>query len=137
MSFAGGQKAIDHQQQNGNKSAPKYRVAYRHRTKAQPPILEVHISIDPKHFNRNEMVALARQLNKDFLRAPRVTVVICDEYETAKYSGVVHDLLMGSPALALRGFYEINRVSGKEGISFSTERGKRLNEIEIDLVKMR
>lgn len=135
MSLTAGQKDVNCRQQNGNKSAPKYRIAYRDRTKANPSILEVHISIAPKHFNRDDMIALAGRLNKDFSREQRVTVVICDEYETAKDPAIVYDLLRRSPPLALRGFYEIDRVGGKEGISFSTNRGNPLDEVDIDLSK--
>ena len=91
--------------------------------------------MDSKHFNRDDMIALARRLNKDFRREQRVTFVICDEYETAKDPGVVYDLLRREPPPALRGFYEIDRVSGREGISFSTERGKPTSEIFVDLSK--
>ncbi|MEA2203720.1 MAG: hypothetical protein QOE77_496 [Blastocatellia bacterium] len=95
-----------------------------------------HISVEAKHFNRDEMIALARRLNKDFRREKLVSVVICDEYKTAKDHDIVYDLLRREPPPGLRGFYEIDRVSGKEGISFSTERGKPTGETYIDLTKM-
>lgn len=131
-----GQKTINCQHQIENRGAPKYRIGYQERTKGKPSILVLYISIKPKHFNRDDMIALAKRLNKDFRRELQLNVVICDEYETAKDPGIIYDLLRREPPLALRGFYELDRVSGKEGISFSTERGKPMDEVDIDLSKV-
>lgn len=132
-----GQQDVTCRPQNRDKSAPKYRIGYRERTKSTPSILVVHISIEPKHFNRTDMSALARRLNEDFSKEPQLNAVICDEFETAKEPGIIYDLLRREPPLALRGFYELDRASRKEGISFSTARGKPLDEVDIDLSKER
>ena len=136
ISLAVGPNVANSQQRNSEKS-PEYKIAYRTRTKGEPSLLQVHISIDAKHFNRHDMTALARRLNKHFRRELRVTVVICDRYEAARRPDVIHDLSIGAPPTALRGFYEIDRVAGRDGICFSTERGKPLDEIDIDLSKAR
>lgn len=133
--FTFGQKPIICQRQSENKNPLKYRIGSKYRPETAPSMLIVHISIDPKYFNREDMIALARQLNKDFSREKQLTAAICDEYKTAKSRGIIYDLLRREPPTALRGFYEIDRTTGKEGISFSTERGKPLDEVDIDLSK--
>lgn len=118
---------------NENKGAPKYRVGQKYRPETNPSRLVLHISVEPKHFNRDDMTALAKQLGKNFPRELRLSVAICDEYKTAKDPGIIYDVLMRESPPALRGFYELDRVSGKEVISFSTERGKPNDEIVINL----
>src|ERR1044072_5553214 len=75
-------KAIGDQYQNKVKSFPKYRVGFKDRI--EDGQLLVQISIDPQHFNREDMMALARQLNRDLSREQIVVVVISDEYQAAK-----------------------------------------------------
>ncbi len=62
-------------------------------------------------------------------------MAICDDYAEAKASDLIRDLIMHHPHPGLRGGYDLNRVEGTEGISFSTNRDKPLNEIEINLRK--
>lgn len=119
-------------QQSESRGAPKYRIGDKYRPESNPSRLIIHISVDPKHFNRDDMIALARKLNKDFPREKQLTAAICDDYKTAKDPGIIYDLLRREPPPALRGFYDIDRVSGKEGIGFSTTRGKPLDEVSIN-----
>lgn len=134
LQFSTGREIVGYQREH--KAAPKYRIGYKWRTKENPSILVVQISINPDHFNREDMIALAQQLNKDFRREPKLNVAVCDEYQAAKSSGLINDLLMHRSPPALRAYYELDRVTGKEGISFSTARGKPLDEIDIDLSKL-
>lgn len=133
LEFTVAQETINCSHKALSNKAPKYRIGYRLRAKDKPSALRLHISIGPKYFNRADMIALAKHLNKDFQREKELDVVICDDYETAKSPGIIYDLLKREPPLALRGFYELDRGSSKEGISFSTERGKPLDEIDINL----
>ena len=41
------------------------------------------------------------------------------------------DLLAHEPNVALRGAYELNRITGVDTIVFSSQRGKPLDEVEI------
>jgi len=79
------------------------------------------------------MTALAHRLNEDFCNEKQLTVAICDNYEAAKDTHLIHALLVHEPNPGLRGAYDINRVTGKESISFSTKRGKPLDEVRISL----
>lgn len=112
--------------------APKYRIGrVRHAVLNNMPILLLQISIEPEHFNRSDMSELAHRLNKDFCNEKQLNVAICDDYRAAKDTYLIHDLLTHETNPGLRGFYDLNRVAGKEGISFSTERGKPLDEVTI------
>src|SRR5215510_4047548 len=62
----------------------KYRVARFERTVAGPSTLVLYVSIDPRHFNRDDMVLLAGELNRDFCEEPRLTVLIFSDYRAAK-----------------------------------------------------
>jgi hypothetical protein len=135
LASAVGQESVSRQRLNEANGSPKYRIAYRRRDNSAPTRLRLHISVEPKHFNRADMASLARRLNTDFRNEQELNVVICDEYKAAKSPGIIYDLLRREPPLALRGFYELDRAKGKEGISFSTERGKPLDEIDIDFSK--
>jgi hypothetical protein len=119
-----------------NKSVLKYRIGQKYRPELEPSRLVLHISIEPKHFNREDMTALAERLNIDFPREKRLTAAICDEYKVAKDPGIIYAVLMRERSPALRGFYELDRVSGKEVISFSPERGKPNVDIVISSSKI-
>jgi hypothetical protein len=117
--------------QNRFNEALEYRVGYKHRFKSNT--LLVQISIAPEHFDRHDMITLAQRLKKDFRHEQHLIVAICDEYNVANNPDVMDTLLIPPISLALRGIYELDRVNDKEGINFSTERGKPLGEIDIDL----
>ena len=114
-----------------NKNAPTYRIGYKARFKDEK--LLVQISVAPKYFNRQHMLALAQRLNKDFRSEQKLIVIVCDEYKAAKSPSLMDTLLIPPRSLALRGVYELERVSGKESIRFSTERDKPLDEVVADL----
>lgn len=98
-------------------------------------MLIVQISVEPKYFNRVDIAALTRKLNKDFRDEQQLMVAICDDYITARRHGIIFDLMTEGRSLGFRGVYGIDRVKGEEGISFSTERGKSISEIDIDFSK--
>ena len=133
LAFTVSSKSLSPNFQGNVDNSPKYRKGCKDRPEADPQMFVLHISVDPKYFTRDGMTALARRLNKEFPSEQLMTVVICDDYQTAKSCGIVYDLLRREPPPGLRGFYEIDRRNGKEGISFSTARGKPLNEIDIEL----
>jgi len=116
------------------KRAPlQYRIGrVRRETVANVPVLLLQISVASDQFNRVDMIALGHRLNEDFCNEKQLAVAICDNYEAAKDSLLMHSLLVHEPNPGLRGGYDLNRVTGEEGISFSTERGKPLNEVTIN-----
>ena len=130
-----GQQCVHGLQQPERISAPKYRVGLRWRPEENPRSLFVQISVEPENFNRTGMIALAKQLNRDFHGEPQLDVIICDDYNLAKSPGLLLDIERREILLGLRGFYELDRASGTEAVRFSTERGKAYNEIKIDLSK--
>ncbi len=122
--------------EEGSGDAPQYRVARTRRVVLDGvPILRLQISVGAEYFDRKYMIALAERLNRDFCNEKQLAVAICDDYAEAKASDLIRDLIMHHPHPGLRGGYDLNRVEGTEGISFSTNRDKPLNEIEINLRK--
>jgi hypothetical protein len=135
LGFAVAPQPLNSNLQGDIKSASKYRKGCKYRPETNPSRLVLQISVDPKHFSRNDMTALAQRLSRAFPREQLMTIAICDDYETAKDCGLLYHMGRSERSPSLRGFYEIDRASGKEGISFSTARDKPLNEIDIDLGK--
>jgi hypothetical protein len=116
-----------------NAKAPKYRVGFQRRTKGKPSILLVQISVAPEHFNFAAIKLLAQQLKKDFQHEQHLTVLISDDYDTARSSDLLVDIMRREPPPGYRGVYELDSTAGREGINFSTKRGNPINEVDIDV----
>jgi len=116
-----------------HRDTPAYRIGrIRRGVVNNERILLLQISVKPARFNRSDMTALARQLNSDFRKEKNLNVAICDTFEAAKDTSLIYGLLTHQTHPVLRGFYDLNRVSGKEAISFSTQRGEPLDEVTIN-----
>lgn len=113
------------------KHAPKYRVGWTTYTVEGPKTLAVAIGVNPRYFNREDMTAFARQLEKDFCQEQRIVAVILDDYRAAKHYAPSIEITW--PKLRERGFYELDRVTGKQQISFSLVLGNPKDEVKIDL----
>jgi len=113
----------------------KYRVARSERTVSGPPTLVAYISINSRHFNREDIVFLARQLKQDFAKEPRLTVLIFSDYNAAKslVFSVEQPSTYERDKAALRGGYNLDRVAGTESVSFSADATRPHDEIRIDL----
>ena|SRR2546429_8986317 len=115
-------------------NAPDYLVGQvRHTGDDKPSEIYVLISIEPKQFKKEQMIALARQLKKDFCKEIRFGVIIFDDYMAARY--VTYLSITKDLEKAQRGFYHIDRKKRSEYIQFSTARGKPLDEVRINLLK--
>jgi hypothetical protein len=112
--------------------APKYRIGWVAGYSVKgPKALAVAISINPRHFTREEMTALARQLGQDLCNEQRIVVSILDDYQAAKHYDLSNEKTW--PKLRLRGYYELDRDTGKEVIHFSLKRGNPVDEVTINL----
>lgn len=137
----GGVLALAHQRKTvkcppigGSEKPAKYRVGRaRQEFLNGVPILLLQISVKPLNFNRDDMALLARQLNRDFCNVKHLNVAICDDYHAAKDPSLIVNLLRHEGDPALRGFYDLDRTTNKESISFSTKRNRPLNEVLINL----
>ena len=111
-----------------------YEVGRVIRNSNEPHEVTVIISVDPQHFNRDDMVRLASQLKTDFPNAPILSGEILDDRNIADNyvpAGDMYRLFYK----ARRAFYSLNRKTGKEYIEFSSARGKPFNEIKVNLSK--
>lgn len=117
-------------------SAPPFRVGRTERSNVLGPvILILQVSVEPKYFNRDHMIALAEKLREKYGKkeAGGFFVLICDNYQVAKDDMLVHDLNTGQPNPGLRGLYDSSPERGKPSIGFSSARGRPLDEISISL----
>ena len=114
-------------------NAPKYKVAKAWPTGTTPIETYLLISIEPEEFTTNKIVALARQLSKDFCKETRFGVIIFDDYNAARY--VTYLSNTRELEKAQRGFYHIDRAKNQVYVQFSTVRGKPTDEVKIDLTK--
>lgn len=114
--------------------APKYLIGDSWRTEIKTPTLDIQISIKPRYFNQKDMMALARQLKEDFCNEQRLFVFIFDSNSSARaFAPIPHSPTYDRDFKALRGFYELDRVGGKEYIQFSSSRDKPRDEINIKI----
>lgn len=110
-------------------AAPKYRIADTTRTVSGPPTLVIYLSIKPNSFNQKDMEALARALDRRFCNEQRVSALIFDDRRIFPRTKAV-DAIDWS---AYRGDFLIDRQTEEGYISFSTERGKPRDEVNIKL----
>jgi hypothetical protein len=108
----------------------EYRVGRRASiTENSKVVLVVLVSIDSKHFVRDDMLKLAQQLKQDFESEPRVRVDIFDDHSAASVWDPVH--FYGPFQAAHRGTYYRDVKPAKEYIEFSIARGKRKKRITL------
>lgn len=131
---ASGQKAPCQNQTKGKvRGAPVYRVGDSWRSEKEPPTQALQISINSRRFNRKGMTALARQLNDDFCREPKLAIYIFDSYSSAQtFSILPHSPTYKRDFEAFHGFYFLDRNAGKEYIEFSRARRRLRDEVRIE-----
>jgi hypothetical protein len=114
--------------------APEYLVGQvRHTGADKPSEIYLLISVESDQFKKEQMIALARQLKRDFCKEARFSAIIFDDYNAARhvtYLSVTKDM-----EKAQRGLYHIDRAKNEEYVQFSTARSKPMNEVKIDLTK--
>ena len=65
--------------------APAYRIGLAaHGTKKNCELF-LYISVEPRHFFREDMLALAERLNNDFCYESQLTVIFLDDYYAARH----------------------------------------------------
>src|SRR5438132_794320 len=64
---------------------PAYRIGLAgHATKANGDFY-LYISLQPEHFVRKDMLALAQRLNRDFCFEKKITAILLDDYHAARH----------------------------------------------------
>lgn len=117
--------------ENKTHRAPKYRVGWTTYSVEGPSVLFLAISIHPRHFSRDDMIALARRLGQDFCQEQRLNVEIFDNYQAARSFAPTTEKEWFQKHW--RGTYLLDRCSGVEEISFSTAPDKPRDEVKINL----
>jgi hypothetical protein len=80
------------------------------------------------------MILLAGELNERFHDEERISVWIFDAYRSARdFAPHPHSPTYDRDNKSFRGYYSLDRISGKEYIQFSSAPSKPRNEIEIRL----
>jgi len=109
--------------------APAYRIGLAaHGTKKNCELF-LYISVEPHHFFREDMLALAERLNNDFCYERQLTVIFLDDYYAARHP------IRNTKTYwdAERGIYHLDRNTGRAYIKFSTSRDKPKDEVVIEL----
>lgn len=114
------------------KPAAPYKVGRTVRSSNERNKLILQISVEPEHFNRDVMVSLAQQLNRDYADEPRLVAIILDDENIARnYGPISNEFTIFKKAE--RGEYHLDRTKGVEYIQFSKERGRRTDEVKVTL----
>lgn len=92
------------------------------------------VSVDPQHFNDNDLILIAHRLNEIFVNENKIEVGLLDDEITARLfsEGKVN---YATYEKAERGRYVLNRLNQKEYIEFSKERGGSKKRITIKISK--
>ena len=87
----------------------------------------VVVSINPDHFNRDDMTALAAKLNEEFAQKQKLKVGLLDDANAARLF-VTGRLERSDFNRAQKGLYYLDRTKCKESIQFLTGKKPR-NEV--------
>lgn len=128
-----GQK-IDRCKLRRDERTPKIQVKRAERIRNASTTLALYTVVKPPHFNSEDMSAMGQRLNKEYCNEKKLTVLIFDDPRPIKDFVPVFDLRVEQPVVELRGFYILDRITGREVISFNTERGGP--RTEVDLTKL-
>ena len=142
MSPASNRQTIANRSVSQGSSAPKpdvsepqpagYKVWWTLRNGDELQQVFLIVSVEPRRFMKEEMLAIARRLNQDYADERRLTAILLDDEDTAR------NVMPMSTQYSIfqkagRGVYQLDRVKGEEYIQFSTERGRRTDEIKVTL----
>jgi hypothetical protein len=111
--------------------APRYLIGWSTYSVEGPRTLFLAVSIDARHFSRDEMVALARRIRQDFCHEQRLDVALLENYKAARAFVPTKEIEWSQKHW--RGDYFLDRESGEESISFSTAPGKPRSEVKVNL----
>jgi hypothetical protein len=88
----------------------------------------VVVSVNPEHFNREDMTVLAAILNEEFAQKQKLMIGLLDDANAARLL-VTGRLELPDFNRALKGLYYLDRKKCKEYIQFVTENKKPRNEV--------
>lgn len=91
----------------------------------------VVVSVNPRHFNRDDMTALAAQLNREFADRTKLKVGLLDDADTARLF-VEGRANYPTYERAERGRYYLDRSACREYIQFSTQREQPRRTIRLN-----
>ena len=96
----------------------------------------VVVSVNPKHFNRDDMMALAMELNKKFQEKSKLKIGLSDDENVARLFATGRAEYSTYEA-SERGRYYLDRTACREYIQFSSQRGKPRQTLNLDCVPER
>ena len=131
MVLAYGQRPVKCRVKDRGNHTPKYNIGWNAYNVEGPRTLFLTIGVKPQHFNRDDITALARQINQVYCRERRLHVTILDDRRAARGFAPTNEIEWFQKHI--RGYYELDRTIGKEEVSFSTEPSKPDDEIKISL----
>lgn len=96
----------------------------------------VVVSVNPKHFNRDDMTALAKELNRKFQEKSKLKVGLLDDENIARLFATGR-AEYSTYETSERGRYYLDRVACREYIQFSSQKGKARQTVKLDCVAQR
>jgi len=86
----------------------------------RPPMSIIHISVDAKSLNADDLLLLALKLKKDFCKEERLFAVLYDDPAYIKQIYYSAHPLFHRAEESQRGYYYLDRKTGEEYITYST-----------------
>lgn len=96
----------------------------------------VVVSVNPKHFNRDDMMALAKELNRKFQEKSKLKIGLSDDENVARLFATGRAEYSTYEA-SERGRYYLDRTACTEYIQFSRQRGKPRQTVKLYCVPER
>ena len=124
----GQKKIVRCKLQGKDMKAPDYKLGVTYEGPSRVPWKEeditpmsiVHISIDSKNVNRDDMIRLALKLKNDFCKEERLFVVLFDDSAYINRIYVSVDAFFHKADESKRGYCYLDRITGEEYITYST-----------------
>lgn len=112
----------------------KYKLGVWVRPVSETKTLFLQISIKPENFNKEFLIKLAERIKNEYCNEQKLSVVIFDNHKFAKDFSAFDEMFdSNNRNVKVREIYDLDRITNKESIIFSSEIGKPINEIEIIL----
>lgn len=113
-------------------SGPSYKIGDKSKLVSDREKISLQISLNKKYFNREDMVKLVKKLRADYCNFELVSVVLYDNHKNSRDPGNTYVMFRSNyKIIRMRGFYNLDRATGEEGLDFSLAPGNLTTEVQL------
>ncbi len=105
---------------------PKFRIGRSYESPSTvgggPPMTVVHVSVDPKNINGDDLIRVASKLERKFCNDERLFLVFFDDAAYIKHAYVSVDPGFKAAEESKRGYFYVDRKTAEKYVTYSTVR---------------